>query len=74
MIKALIFDIFQNRLYLLLDGGLFITGADILKKSELGTIDLLSGLRGSCGPPESVQGSLVFRNGELLKDAEKRYT
>ncbi|XP_050520065.1 sushi, von Willebrand factor type A, EGF and pentraxin domain-containing protein 1 isoform X2 [Daktulosphaira vitifoliae] len=55
------------------DGGLFITGADILKKSELGTIDLLSGLRGSCGPPESVQGSLIFRNGELLKDAEKSF-
>ncbi|XP_022181036.1 sushi, von Willebrand factor type A, EGF and pentraxin domain-containing protein 1 isoform X2 [Myzus persicae] len=55
------------------DGGLFITGADILKKSELGTIDLLSGLRGSCGPPESVHGSMVFRNGELLKDAEKSF-
>lgn len=45
-----------------------------MKKSELGTIDLLSGLRGSCGPPETVHGSMVFRNGELLKEAEKRYT
>lgn len=55
-----------------IDGGLFVTGGDILKKSELGTIDLLSGLRGSCGPPETVHGSMVFRNGELLKEAEKR--
>lgn len=61
-----------NSEFTFLDGGLFITGADILKKSELGTIDLLSGLRGSCGPPETVHGSMVFRNGELLKNAEKR--
>lgn len=65
------YSIFENK-NLFPDGGLFITGADILKKSELGTIDLLSGLRGSCGPPETVHGSMVFRNGELLKDAEKR--
>ncbi|XP_075238047.1 hig-anchoring scaffold protein isoform X3 [Lycorma delicatula] len=55
------------------DGGEYITGGDITKAGEMGSVDYLSGLRGSCGPPARVQGSLVFKNGEPLGDAERNF-
>lgn len=55
------------------DPALYTTGSDIYRSTELGSMDLLSGLRGSCGPPARIQGSLVFRNGEPLSDTERRY-
>ncbi|XP_039298453.1 sushi, von Willebrand factor type A, EGF and pentraxin domain-containing protein 1 isoform X2 [Nilaparvata lugens] len=56
------------------DGGEYITGGDITKAGgEMGAVDYLTGLRGSCGPPARVQGSLVFRNGEPLAEAERSF-
>lgn len=54
------------------DPNLYTAGSDIMRSTELGSMDLLSGLRGSCGPPARIQGSLVFRNGEPLSDTERR--
>uniref|UniRef100_A0A1B6MNE1 Sushi, von Willebrand factor type A, EGF and pentraxin domain-containing protein 1 n=3 Tax=Cicadellinae TaxID=33370 RepID=A0A1B6MNE1_9HEMI len=53
------------------DGGEYITGGDITKAG--GDVDYLSGLRGSCGPPARVQGSLIFKNGEPLTETERSF-
>lgn len=53
------------------DGGEYITGGDITKAGG-DVVDYLSGLRGSCGPPARVQGSLIFKNGAPLTDTERR--
>lgn len=55
-----------------IDGGEYMAGGDITKAGEMGAVDYLSGLRGSCGPPARVQGSLIFKNGEPLGEAERR--
>ncbi|KAK7593077.1 hypothetical protein V9T40_007829 [Parthenolecanium corni] len=55
------------------DPNLYTAGSDIMRSTELGSMDLLSGLRGSCGPPARIQGSLVFRNGEPLSDTERSF-
>lgn len=54
------------------DSGDYIIGGDITKAGKEG-VDYLSGLRGSCGPPARVQGSLIFKNGEPLTEVEQRY-
>ncbi|XP_054274318.1 uncharacterized protein LOC128994090 isoform X3 [Macrosteles quadrilineatus] len=54
------------------DGGDYIIGGDIMKPGG-DTIDYLSGLRGSCGPPARVQGSLIFKNGEPLTESERSF-
>lgn len=54
------------------DPTLYTAGSDIMRSTELGSMDLLAGLRGSCGPPARIQGSLIFRNGEPLSDTERR--
>ncbi|XP_065203954.1 sushi, von Willebrand factor type A, EGF and pentraxin domain-containing protein 1-like, partial [Planococcus citri] len=54
------------------DPTLYTSGSDILRSTELGSMDLLSGLRGSCGPPARIQGSLIFRNGEPISETERR--
>lgn len=59
-------------MYLLTDGEGYTAGGDITKAGEMGPIDYLSGLRGSCGPPARVQGSLIFKNGEPLSETERR--
>lgn len=46
-------------------------GGDITKAGELGSIDYMAGLRGSCGPPARVQGTLVYKNGEPLTEVER---
>uniref|UniRef100_A0A1B6DCY4 Sushi, von Willebrand factor type A, EGF and pentraxin domain-containing protein 1 n=2 Tax=Clastoptera arizonana TaxID=38151 RepID=A0A1B6DCY4_9HEMI len=55
------------------DGGEYMAGGDITKAGEMGVVDYLSGLRGSCGPPARVQGSLIFKNGEPLGEAERSF-
>lgn len=58
-------------IYYVLDSGDYIIGGDITKAGKEG-VDYLSGLRGSCGPPARVQGSLIFKNGEPLTEVEQR--
>ncbi|KAL1115089.1 hypothetical protein AAG570_007120 [Ranatra chinensis] len=54
-------------------GSMFMAGGDITKAGEMGAIDYMTGLRGSCGPPARVQGSLAFKNGEPLAEAERNF-
>ncbi|XP_018896895.2 sushi, von Willebrand factor type A, EGF and pentraxin domain-containing protein 1 isoform X2 [Bemisia tabaci] len=55
------------------DPGLFIPGGDILRGGELGTVDLIAGLKGSCGPPARVHNSIVFRNGVQVTEKERSF-
>ncbi|XP_014258644.1 CUB and sushi domain-containing protein 3 isoform X2 [Cimex lectularius] len=54
-------------------GSMFMAGSDITKAGQMGAIDYVSGLRGSCAPPDRVQGTLVYKNGEPLAEAEKNF-
>lgn len=58
--------------FIFADPGLFIPGGDILRGGELGTVDLIAGLKGSCGPPARVHNSIVFRNGVQVTEKERR--
>ncbi|KAI5725568.1 hypothetical protein M8J77_017209 [Diaphorina citri] len=55
------------------DPHLYVAGSDMVRRGEIGAIDDLSGLRGSCSPPSRVSGSLVYKNGVLLQDKEKNF-
>ncbi|KAF6197720.1 hypothetical protein GE061_008686 [Apolygus lucorum] len=54
-------------------GSMFMAGGDITKAGEMGSIDYVLGLRGSCAPPARVQGTLIYKNGELLAEAERNF-
>nr|XP_014289884.1 sushi, von Willebrand factor type A, EGF and pentraxin domain-containing protein 1 isoform X2 [Halyomorpha halys] len=54
-------------------GSMFMAGGDITKAGEIGEVDYLSGLRGSCSPPQSVRGTLAYKNGEPLANAETNF-
>lgn len=50
-----------------------MAGGDITKAGEMGSVDYISGLRGSCGPPARIEGSLVYKKGEPLAQAERKF-
>ncbi|XP_073987217.1 hig-anchoring scaffold protein isoform X2 [Rhodnius prolixus] len=54
-------------------GSLYMAGGDITKAGEMGSVDYISGLRGSCGPPARIEGSLVYKKGEPLAQAERNF-
>lgn len=53
-------------------GSMFMAGRDITQAGEMGSIDYVLGLRGSCAPPARVQGTLIYKNGEPLAEAERK--
>jgi hypothetical protein len=51
----------------------FKGGSDITKGGDISVIDFPAGFRRACGPPARVQGSLVYRDGEPIGEADRRY-
>lgn len=45
---------------------------DLISGGDITSIDLESGSHPSCSPPAKVQGTLIYKNGQPLHQAEQR--
>lgn len=47
---------------------------DLISGGDITSIDLKTGSHPACSPPAKVQGTLIYKNGQPLHQAEQRYT
>lgn len=45
---------------------------DLISGGDITSIDLEAGSRPACSPPAKVQGTLIYKNGQPLHQAEQR--